>query len=69
MELYYSDKYFDQEYEYRHIVLPKNLVEYIPTNRLMTEVEWRALGVKQSRGWEHYMKWSPGMKYLMVRKY
>ena len=26
----------------------------------MTEVEWRSLGVQQSRGWVHYLVHSPG---------
>jgi len=26
----------------------------------MSEQEWRGLGVQQSQGWEHYMRWDPG---------
>lgn len=45
----------------RHVSIPKQLVKYVPTDRLMPEDEWRGLGVKQSQGWEHYMIHS---KYL-----
>jgi len=39
---------------FRHVSLPKVIARYVP-NELMTEEEWRSLGVKQSQGWEHYM--------------
>lgn len=38
----------------RHVSLPKAIARHVP-NELMTEEEWRSLGVKQSQGWEHYM--------------
>lgn len=39
---------------HRHVSLPKPIAKHVP-NELMTEEEWRSLGVKQSQGWEHYM--------------
>lgn len=50
----YSEKYMDDNYEYRHVILPKELVKMLPKGRLLAESEWRALGVQQSRGWGHY---------------
>jgi cyclin-dependent kinase regulatory subunit CKS1 len=34
-----------------HVTLPRELVKYVPTDRLMEEDEWRGLGVQQSLGW------------------
>jgi cyclin-dependent kinase regulatory subunit CKS1 len=36
------------------VILPKEMAKSIPKTRLLTEDEWRKLGVMQSRGWEHY---------------
>lgn len=38
----------------RHVMLPKETVKVLPKSRLLTENEWRNLGVQQSRGWQHY---------------
>ena len=46
----------DDDFEYRHVILPKALVKYLPTDRLATEDEWRGLGIRQSPGWEHYLR-------------
>lgn len=35
------------------MILPKELQRSLP-DRLLTETEWRQLGVQQSRGWVHY---------------
>ena len=45
---------------FRHVVLPKELAKTIPRHKLMTETEWRNLGVQQSQGWIHYMTHDPG---------
>lgn len=63
--IHYSDRYADDEYEYRHVILPKSLLRLIPqeffvnndkvnTLRLLSEPEWRGIGITQSLGWEHY---------------
>ena len=49
-QIYYSDKYTDDEYEYRHVMLPKDLAKMVPKTHLMSETEWRNLGVQQSQG-------------------
>lgn len=45
----------------RHVILPKDVAANVPPDRLMSEAEWRKLGVQQSRGWVHYMVHKPGM--------
>ncbi|KAH8274115.1 hypothetical protein KR044_011107 [Drosophila immigrans] len=67
-EIYYSDKYYDEKFEYRHVVLPKELVKLVPKTHLMTETEWRSIGVQQSRGWIHYMIHKPEPHILLFRR-
>jgi hypothetical protein len=52
------NRYSDNEYEYRHVQLPKNMLKAIPkeyqdpskgTLKLLWEEEWRALGITQVR--------------------
>ncbi|XP_035307759.1 cyclin-dependent kinases regulatory subunit 1 isoform X3 [Cricetulus griseus] len=58
-QIYYSDKYDDEEFEYRHVMLPKDIAKLVPKTHLMSESEWRNLGVQQSQGWVHYMIHEP----------
>ena len=46
----YGDKYQDDKYEYRNVTLPAELAKLVPRNHLMTETEWRNMGVQQSPG-------------------
>ncbi|XP_053462869.1 cyclin-dependent kinases regulatory subunit 1 isoform X2 [Nycticebus coucang] len=62
-QIYYSDKYDDEEFEYRHVMLPKDIAKLVPKTHLMSESEWRNLGVQQSQGWVHYMIHEPGRMY------
>ena len=50
----YSDKYYDEFYEYRHVILPKSWPGH--NNKLLTEVEWRNMNVVMSRGWQVIIK-------------
>lgn len=43
-EIEYSDKYKDDHYEYRHVLLPKEIFKKLPRNKLLSEMEWRQLG-------------------------
>ena len=43
--IYYSDKYFDDDYEYRHVFLTEALFKKMPKDKYLTEQEWRDLGV------------------------
>jgi cyclin-dependent kinase regulatory subunit CKS1 len=67
-EIEYSDKYSDDLYEYRHVLLPKNIYKSMPHGRLLSENEWRSLGVQQSRGWVHYEIHKPEPHILLFRR-
>lgn len=53
---------------YRHVILPPNLARLVPKSHLMTETEWRNLGVQQSPGWVHYMLHVPEPHVLLFRR-
>lgn len=42
-------------------MLPKEIAKRVPKTHLMSETEWRNLGVQQSQGWVHYMIHQPGI--------
>ncbi|KAH7373286.1 hypothetical protein KP509_17G048400 [Ceratopteris richardii] len=67
-QIQYSEKYFDDVYEYRHVKLPPEIAKLLPKNRLLTENEWRALGVQQSRGWVHYAIHRPEPHIMLFRR-
>jgi len=67
MDIDYSDKYYDDIYEYRHVRIPKFLVSRVP-DHLMSEKEWRDLGLQMSPGWCHYMKHGPEPHILLFRR-
>ncbi|KAI9460033.1 CKS-domain-containing protein [Russula earlei] len=76
--IHYSDRYADDEYEYRHVILPKPLFKMIPKTyfnpddpgvlRLLSEAEWRGIGITQSLGWEHYEVHAPEPHVLLFRR-
>ncbi|CAJ0915366.1 17062_t:CDS:2 [Entrophospora sp. SA101] len=39
----YSHTYYDEYSEYRHVTLPRQIAQYMPHNRLLTDDEWRSL--------------------------
>eukprot|EP00811_Abedinium_folium_P011171 NODE_20337_length_802_cov_37.939259.p2 GENE.NODE_20337_length_802_cov_37.939259~~NODE_20337_length_802_cov_37.939259.p2 ORF type:complete len:96 (+),score=14.31 NODE_20337_length_802_cov_37.939259:124-411(+) len=71
-EIEYSDKYNDDTHEYRHVILPKPIAKEMykmaSAKRLLTETEWRSLGVQQSRGWVHYEIHRPELHILLFRR-
>ncbi|KAL5020568.1 hypothetical protein ScPMuIL_003460 [Solemya velum] len=67
-QISYSEKYYDEKFEYRHVILPPDIAKLVPKNHLMTETEWRNLGVQQSPGWIHYMVHSPEPHVLLFRR-
>lgn len=65
----YSDRYCDDVFEYRHVILPREIAKRLPKPmRLLTENEWRGLGVTQSRGWVHYEVHKPEPHILLFRR-
>ncbi|KAF8396502.1 hypothetical protein HHK36_018125 [Tetracentron sinense] len=81
-QIQYSEKYFDDSNEYRHVVLPPEVAKLLPKNRLLSEKtknsisviliwfqsEWRAIGVQQSRGWVHYAIHRPEPHIMLFRR-
>uniref|UniRef100_D1FQ33 Cyclin-dependent kinases regulatory subunit n=1 Tax=Simulium nigrimanum TaxID=683695 RepID=D1FQ33_SIMNI len=67
-QIQYSEKYNNDEFEFRHVILPPDLAKNVPKTHLMTETEWRNLGVQQSPGWIHYMIHAPEQHILLFRR-
>ncbi|XP_014357869.2 cyclin-dependent kinases regulatory subunit [Papilio machaon] len=67
-QIQYSERYSDDVYEYRHVILPPDLARLVPKSHLMTETEWRNLGVQQSPGWLHFMVHNPEPHVLLFRR-
>jgi cyclin-dependent kinase regulatory subunit CKS1 len=68
-EIEYSSKYSDDFYEYRHVILPEDIYKTLGKERkLLTETEWRNLGIKQSNGWEHYLIYENEPHILLFRR-
>ncbi|PRT55293.1 Cyclin-dependent kinases regulatory subunit [Wickerhamiella sorbophila] len=75
--IHYSVRYSDDLFEYRHVILPKNMLKVIPkdyfntatgTLRILQEEEWRGLGITQSLGWEHYETHAPEPHILLFKR-
>ena len=49
-------------------MLPKDIAKMVPKGKLMSETEWRSLGVQQSQGWVHYMVHTPEPHILLFRR-
>ncbi|WWC91029.1 uncharacterized protein L201_005969 [Kwoniella dendrophila CBS 6074] len=57
-KIQYSPRYSNEDWEYRHVIIPKQLVRYVPPGVCPEDV-WRGLGIRQSPGWEMYMRHEP----------
>lgn len=80
----YSSRYQDGQYEYRHVILPeygfKRMLEQkkprtiysqlkkISRGGLLSEEEWRIIGVQQSAGWKHYFSFKLEPFVLPMRR-
>ncbi|XP_009817920.2 cyclin-dependent kinases regulatory subunit 2 [Gavia stellata] len=67
-QISYSDKYFDKQYKDRHVMLPRELSKQVSKSHLMSEKEWKRLGVRRSLGWVHYMIHEPELHILLFRR-
>ncbi|XP_026738883.1 cyclin-dependent kinases regulatory subunit-like [Trichoplusia ni] len=67
-QIQYSERYTDDVYEYRHVILPPDIARLVPKSHLMTETEWRNLGVQQSPRWLHFMVHNPEPHVLLFRR-
>lgn len=63
-----SERYYDDVYEYRHVVLPPEIAKRLPKGKLLSETEWRSIGVQQSRGWNHYAIHKPEPHIMLFRR-
>ncbi|KAI5970832.1 CWC25 [Candida margitis] len=72
-----NGRYSDDTHEYRHVMLPKNMLKVIPqdyfnpetgTLRILLEEEWRGLGITQSLGWVHYETHAPEPHILLFKR-
>lgn len=70
----YSPRYHTAEKTYRHVHLPMELA-FLPAikekrdrGELLTEDEWRGIGVQQSLGWRHYMWHHPCPHTLLFER-
>ncbi len=53
----------------RHVILPGEVAKKLPKPmRLLSESEWRGLGVQQSLGWVHYEVHTPEPHVLLFRR-
>ncbi len=50
----YSERFLDEEFEYRYVVLPREMANELKKKTILAEDEWRSMGIQQSRGWTHY---------------
>ena len=72
-DIEYSEKYQDDKFEYRHVILNKSAAKEVwkltdSMKRLLQEDEWRGVGVQQSRGWQHYEFHRPEPHILLFRR-
>lgn len=52
----------------RHVILPPEIAKLVPKGKLLSEQEWRRIGVEQSVGWEHYAVHRPEPHILLFRR-
>ncbi|KAI3647349.1 hypothetical protein MP228_007570 [Amoeboaphelidium protococcarum] len=70
-KIYYSNKYYCGEEEFRHVIMPKELYEIIPDeyrDRLLADDEWYRLGIRMSPGWHHYELHEPEPHIFLFRR-
>jgi hypothetical protein len=66
----YSKRHCDDAgvYEYRTVLVPRDVWRRINGRSLLSEPEWRACGLRMSRGWEHYGYFGPDRMTLLFRR-
>ena len=68
-EIEYSEKYYDECYEYRHVILPKEIMKSIKgISGCLPEETWRKIGIKQSKGWVNYCRYEGEPHILLFRR-
>ena len=41
----YSERYVDEEFEYRYVVMPREIASEMKQKKILTEEEWRGMGI------------------------
>ena len=41
----YSERYYDDSFEYRYVVLPRELAAELKNKKILSEDEWRGMGI------------------------
>ena len=68
-EIEHSNKYYDDYYEYKHVILPEKIYkEFLKEKKLLTQEDCIKLGIKQSNGWEHYLIYENEPHILLFRR-
>ena len=80
-DIYYTDKVFDDEYEYRQVHLPRQMLSLLPAElldpssrpgrqkpRLLSQDEAREIGICQSDGWIHFGLHAPEPHILLFKR-
>ncbi|KAM7456206.1 hypothetical protein BLSTO_03038 [Blastocystis sp. subtype 1] len=52
----------------RQVTIRKEYAKRIPRGKLLSEPEWRELGIHMSHGWEHYCEYRPQSNVLLFRR-
>ena len=65
----YSKKYYDENFEYRHIKVPNNVLYVLPKPPiLLSTIDMEKIGLKLSDGWVNYLRHKPEPHILLVRR-
>lgn len=66
-EIRYADKFITGEYEYTHVILPKHFLPKL-TGQLLTDKDWKLLGINICSSWENYMVYAPEKHVILFRR-
>lgn len=65
----YSKKYYDEEFEYRHVKVPDLVLEKLPKPPvLLSQADMTNIGLHLSQGWINYLRHKPEPHILLVRR-
>lgn len=64
----YSETYYVEDYEYRHVILPKKILSMLPVDKLLEDYEWKKIGVEMPSSFEHYAIHKPEPHVLLFRR-
>lgn len=68
MSFIYSNIIEDRSYQYRQVTTNKDIANLVQEKGLLSEIEWRELGINMSRGWMHYTVYVLEPTILLFRR-